>query len=132
MTTDEKILEELHRQAVAIERIEGLLVDVISSYMGGMGDFRQQFKDKRDARHRRRAGGSHTATQWQALKKFYGFTCLRCERKEPDIKLTRDHIDPNGTDSIENIQPLCEDCNHIKGNEVIDYRPRRDGSHENH
>jgi 5-methylcytosine-specific restriction endonuclease McrA len=71
------------------------------------------------------AKGSHTDKEWQELKYFYHFTCLCCRRQEPEIKLTRDHVIPliqGGTDSIDNIQPLCSQCNSKKNNKHIDYR----------
>jgi len=40
------------------------------------------------------ADGSHTEEEWQELKAFYNFTCLRCGKQEPEIRLTRDHIIP--------------------------------------
>lgn len=71
------------------------------------------------------AQGSHTDAEWQALKASYGFRCLRCGKQEPEIKLTRDHIIPltqGGSDSIDNVQPLCARCNSKKNNKHIDYR----------
>ena len=71
------------------------------------------------------AEGSHTDEEWQELKAFYNFKCLCCEQQEPDIKLTRDHVIPltqGGTDSIDNIQPLCARCNSKKNYKHIDYR----------
>lgn len=83
-----------------------------------------------EASNRRRAqklasGGSHTEEEWQSLKTFYNFKCLRCEKQEPEIKLTRDHVIPltkGGSDSIDNVQPLCARCNSKKNNKHIDYR----------
>lgn len=71
------------------------------------------------------AEGSHTEEQWQELKSFYNFKCLRCGKQEPEIKLTRDHVIPltqGGSDSIDNVQPLCARCNSKKNNKHIDYR----------
>jgi 5-methylcytosine-specific restriction endonuclease McrA len=71
------------------------------------------------------ASGSHTDKEWQALKAFYDYKCLCCGKREPEIKLTRDHIIPltkGGTDSIDNVQPLCARCNSKKNNKHIDYR----------
>ena len=68
---------------------------------------------------------THTEEEWQALKAFYNFKCLRCGAQEPDIKLTRDHVIPltqGGSDSIDNVQPLCARCNSKKNNKHIDYR----------
>lgn len=71
------------------------------------------------------AEGLHTDQEWQNLKAFYDFKCLCCGKQEPEIKLTRDHVLPltqGGTDSIDNIQPLCARCNSKKNYKHIDYR----------
>ena len=71
------------------------------------------------------AKGSHTDEEWQVLKAKYNFKCLCCGKQEPEIKLTRDHIRPlilGGSDSIDNIQPLCAKCNSKKSLRQIDYR----------
>ena len=70
-------------------------------------------------------GGTHTAQEWAELKERHDFTCPCCKRKEPDIKLTRDHIIPivkGGTNFIDNVQPLCGSCNSSKNDKIIDYR----------
>lgn len=69
---------------------------------------------------------SFTEAEWQALKAQYNYTCLRCGRQEPEIKLTVDHIIPvskGGAGTIDNIQPLCKPCNTAKHDREIDYRP---------
>jgi 5-methylcytosine-specific restriction endonuclease McrA len=71
------------------------------------------------------AGGSITLEQWEELKRYYNYTCLRCGRQEPEIVLTMDHVIPitrGGINAIENIQPLCGSCNSSKGTQIIDYR----------
>lgn len=71
------------------------------------------------------AKGSHTDQEWQSLKAFYNYRCLCCRKREPEIKLTRDHVLPlvhGGSDSIDNIQPLCTRCNSKKNFKHIDYR----------
>ena len=67
--------------------------------------------------------GSHTKQEWIDLKDKFDNKCLRCGCINK--QLTRDHIVPvvkGGSDSIENIQPLCRTCNSKKGTNTIDYR----------
>lgn len=68
--------------------------------------------------------GKHTYKEWSELKEEYHFTCPCCKRKEPEIKLTEDHIIPismGGHNNIENIQPLCGQCNSKKYKQSIKY-----------
>lgn len=56
-------------------------------------------------------------------------SCPRCGRREPEIKLTRDHIRPlsrGGLNVPENIQPLCGECNQAKAQAVEVYLPLED------
>jgi 5-methylcytosine-specific restriction endonuclease McrA len=89
--------------------------------------FPQKFFESANRRRVRKAQapGSHTETEWEALKTEYGYTCLCCGKREPEIKLTRDHItslNEGGSDDISNIQPLCKSCNSKKSTQMIDYR----------
>lgn len=62
-------------------------------------------------------GGYHTFEQWMNIKKMNAYLCSGCGNMEPFIKLTKDHIIPiskGGSDNIENIQPLCGNCNSKK------------------
>lgn len=73
---------------------------------------------------KRDADGFHTDMQWSKLLELCGNKCLICGETK---NLTRDHIVPlawGGTDSIENIQPLCHKHNSKKHASVaVDYRP---------
>jgi 5-methylcytosine-specific restriction endonuclease McrA len=86
----------------------------------------RQVKGHRYRARQRNAPGKHTVAEWQALKKRYSYRCLCCGKQEPEIKLTADHVVPlidGGSDSIENIQPLCLSCNSRKGRwHTTDYR----------
>jgi 5-methylcytosine-specific restriction endonuclease McrA len=88
------------------------------------------FGQRRRAR-KKAAEGFFTDMEWAALKASYDYTCLCCGKREPEIKLTVDHIIPlekGGSNYINNIQPLCQRCNRAKGTKTTDYRPQRDDS----
>lgn len=94
--------------------------------------WRQTHKELvRAAGHRRRArlsesAENYTAEQWLALKAAVEYTCLCCGRQEPEIQLTVDHIVPvskGGGNGIEQIQPLCGECNNVKHAREMDFRP---------
>lgn len=67
-------------------------------------------------------GGKHTASEWLALRVWFGDVCLCCGLH---VDLTADHVIPvikGGSNGIENLQPLCRSCNSIKHDKTIDYR----------
>jgi len=73
---------------------------------------------------KKNAEGSHTFKEWEQLKRVCHYQCVCCEKKEPKIKLTEDHIIPlskGGNNYIANIQPLCHSCNSKKNNKTINY-----------
>lgn len=66
--------------------------------------------------------GSFSYEDWIYIKRKFNYTCQMCGKKEPEIKLTIDHIIPlskGGDNDIKNIQPLCKFCNCSKGNKII-------------
>jgi 5-methylcytosine-specific restriction endonuclease McrA len=61
--------------------------------------------------------GWFSSKEWLELKTIYNHTCPFCLRSEPEISLTVDHKIPiakSGSNYIDNIQPLCMDCNRCK------------------
>jgi 5-methylcytosine-specific restriction endonuclease McrA len=69
-------------------------------------------------------GPHFTGPEWLALLEASGGVCLACGTDED---LSVDHVVPlslGGSNTIENIQPLCVACNCEKGATVQDYRER--------
>ena len=78
-------------------------------------------------RRARKSGrkGSFTAEEWNDLVKSTGNKCLCCGSSGKIKKLTQDHVIPlckGGSNTIENIQPLCQKCNSSKWTKSTDYR----------
>jgi 5-methylcytosine-specific restriction endonuclease McrA len=75
---------------------------------------------------RRRASASidhFTGEQWMLLCDRYNNQCVCCGFRG---FLTVDHVVPlvaGGSNTIDNIQPLCSPCNLAKGTRTLDYRP---------
>ena len=60
------------------------------------------------------------------MKEFFNSTCVICFGESGLINVEKDHIIPlykGGSNSIQNIQPLCALCNSRKGYNTTDYRP---------
>ena len=98
-----------------------------SGWKGGLCSDRcyLSFIKNRRNRLKKIASGSHTYGEWETLKAQYNLVCLSCGKSEPTIKLTEDHIIPlskGGSDNIENIQPLCSNCNSKKHTKIINYK----------
>ena len=67
--------------------------------------------------------GTITSQEWKNLCEVYNHKCLSCGKS--DLKLTIDHIIPlikGGKNTIDNIQPLCMECNLKKHVKIINYR----------
>ncbi len=78
------------------------------------------------AQNKRRSKTKETFSEndWEELKKEYNWTCHACGKTEPEIKLTVDHklpLSKDGRNVIENIQPLCKNCNSKKQSKLITY-----------
>lgn len=59
--------------------------------------------------------------RYQVLKRD-NFTCQKCGRKAPEVKLEVDHILPwscGGPTVLDNLQTLCEECNKGKSNKCF-------------
>src|SRR3954447_3036299 len=77
-------------------------------------------------------GGFHSSREWRELKEYYDYHCLRCGKREPEIRLTKDHIVPvfqGGTDDASTLQPLCDACHLAKGHSAANYRARPFAAH---
>jgi 5-methylcytosine-specific restriction endonuclease McrA len=73
-------------------------------------------------KHRRRAAGTLTVEDWQSVLSLYGDRCLACGAGD----VTIDHVIPisrGGSNTADNVQPLCGTCNTKKATKTIDYRP---------
>lgn len=74
---------------------------------------------------RARASGSSgrfNENEWRELCRRHDNKCACCGEHKP---LTADHVislATGGTNTIDNIQPLCRSCNSRKGASTIDYR----------
>lgn len=115
-----KLSKETRRK---ISQNHGLKGEKHWQWKGGISqnkEYRSWIKNKHN-RLKVLAGGNYNWEEWEELKKKYNYSCVVCGRKEPEIKLTTDHIVPiskGGTNWISNIQPLCQGCNSRKGNRL--------------
>lgn len=78
-----------------------------------------------EGRRRANLKGKLTPQEWQSVLDLYGHKCLRCGKSEAEVKLTIDHVIPvsqGGSNTIDNVQPLCKSCNASKNARHIDYR----------
>lgn len=81
---------------------------------------RQITKNRRE--RKKNAGGTISKQEWLDVLEKYGNKCLCCGSRE---FIQMDHVVPlivGGSNTIDNVQPLCRSCNSKKGIKVIDYR----------
>lgn len=72
-------------------------------------------------------GGSFTSEEFLNLIKLANYSCPCCLEKIPTDKFSVDHIIPiskGGNSYINNIQPLCRNCNSSKGIKSTNYLVR--------
>jgi len=77
--------------------------------------------------HERAASGGDNPGGWKALCFGYGYKCAKCGEQ---VSLTGDHgipLSKGGSNSIDNIQPLCQPCNSGKKDRIADYRTGKGG-----
>ena len=92
----------------------------VSAWMKRNPDKMQTYRENR--RGRVASAGEYTQAEWESLCEFYGHICLCCKESKP---LTVDHVVPlskGGSNTIDNLQPLCASCNSRKNQKIIDYR----------
>ena len=73
-------------------------------------------------KHRWRTSGTLTRQEWLDVLAVHGNRCLACGTTE---NITIDHVVPTslgGTNTADNVQPLCGTCNTSKGDRIIDFR----------
>lgn len=66
--------------------------------------------------------GDRTKEQWISMLERFNNCCVKCGG---DGVIQKDHIIPiykGGSNSIDNLQPLCISCNTAKGSDQTDYR----------
>ncbi len=104
------------------------------SSKGGTNSQKKRLKDVPKATRAQRLKaarekGTHTDQEWLAIIEICGDKCVKCGASRKELYgevLLRDHIKPiciGGSDAIDNIQPMCRNCNAGKGIEDKDYRP---------
>lgn len=105
--------------------MKGIKKELHPRWRGGLTTYmRKLFLNNRRRVMKICAEGYHSQGEWELLKKQYGYICPSCGKPEPSIVLTEDHIIPlskGGSDYIENIQPLCKNCNCKKYTKTIKY-----------
>jgi hypothetical protein len=95
------------------------------NWKGGLTSNMKKYKVMAESKRKAQKLSSYgeiTIEEWGSIKKKYNYQCLSCGRKEPDIKLTQDHIVPlsrMGSNLASNIQPLCRSCNSKKHTRTI-------------
>lgn len=75
-----------------------------------------------------RSKGTHSDIEWRCLVEAVGSQCVQCRTPMGLLvggKVCKDHITPifkGGSDGLDNLQPLCRECNAGKGGDTTDFR----------
>jgi 5-methylcytosine-specific restriction endonuclease McrA len=89
---------------------------------------RNQIEQVNCRARRRGARGRLSVGEWTAILELYLWRCLCCGKA--GLVLTVDHVIPlehGGSNTKDNVQPLCQSCNCAKGVRHTDYRLNRGG-----
>lgn len=66
-----------------------------------------------------KAKGTHTNDEWLLMLEEFDYRCVKCGC-HPEGRPCKDHIRAifvGGSDGIDNLQPLCRECNSGKGDD---------------
>ena len=65
----------------------------------------------------------HNSKEWQKARAYAKTIlepiCVTCGKELIGNDWTIDHIDPQGTDGIENLQSMCRECNGRKQDRIM-------------
>lgn len=124
---------KMHQKRMDQELSKTGRITVARSSSGEAGADSRWGKNRPDHRKTRserlaeaRSKGTHTEEEWEAILDICERKCVRCGAVTVGNPV-KDHITPiykGGSDSIENIQPMCRNCNSAKGSETTDFRPQ--------
>jgi uncharacterized protein YdaU (DUF1376 family) len=116
---------ELSRAREIIEKRKGAGAAGAEGRWGGEGRVEGSRSQRLAAA---RAIAAHTQDEWLALVEVLGNRCVRCGTAAAELHgaaLCKDHIRPifkGGSDGIDNLQPLCRNCNASRGGDCTDHR----------
>jgi 5-methylcytosine-specific restriction endonuclease McrA len=75
-----------------------------------------------------RERGTHTEDDWEQLLCHFNYRCVKCGCY-PEGRPCKDHIVPicdGGSDGLDNLQPMCRECNTGKRSDTFNWAAYRD------